>query len=164
MRKSKKIPPREALDHETIAALSAAIAPADIAPDRLARMRERVLQGLETTTTVLRSNEGEWQDLLPGIRIKTLHVDRQQGMQTSLWRLAPGARIPPHPHHKDEECLVLEGSISHDGAAYNAGDYLFTRPGMRHKSFTSPSGALLMIRSERVPNALLLRLAMLLPG
>jgi hypothetical protein len=41
---------------------------------------------------------------------------------------------------------------------YRQGDFLFTRPGLRHKDFVAPEGALLMIRSERIPPALLLRL------
>ncbi len=147
------------LDPQSLAALAAAIAPAEVAPERRARMRERIMAGVADTTLVVRAGEGEWKELLPGISIKTLHIDRDQGTQTSLWRLAAGARIPRHPHSKDEECLVLEGSITHDGSEYGPGDYLFTRPGIRHKEFVAPRGALLMIRSERIPNSLLLRLA-----
>ena len=54
---------------------------------------------------------------------------------------------------------MLEGSITHEGIVYGQGDFLFTRPGLRHRDFIAPEGALLMIRSERIPNALLLRLA-----
>jgi anti-sigma factor ChrR (cupin superfamily) len=118
-----------------------------------------VIEAAAGSTQVLRAGEGEWLRLLPGVTIKTLHVDREHGTQTSLWRLEAGARIPPHPHTKDEECLVLEGSITHDGVRYRQGDFLFTRPGLRHKDFIAPEGALLMIRSERIPHALLLRLA-----
>lgn len=148
-----------ALDAASAAALSAAIAPATLAPARVASMRSRIMAGIAESTRVIRAAEGNWQELLPGITIKTLHVDREQGTQTSLWRLAAGARIPRHPHTKDEECLVLEGSITHDGETYRAGDFLHTRPGLRHKEFVAPDGALLMIRSERIPSALLLKLA-----
>ena len=151
------------LDRGTIAALGAAMAVAQLTPNRVANMRARVMSGLADSTEVVRAGDGEWKDLLPGISIKTLHVDREHGTQTSLWRLAAGARIPRHPHSKDEECLVLEGSITHDGATYGQGDFLYTRPGLRHKEFFAPNGALLMIRSERIPNALLLKLAAYLP-
>jgi anti-sigma factor ChrR (cupin superfamily) len=147
------------LDPHSLAALGAAIAPAELPPEQVAGLRARVMAGVADTTEVLRAAEGEWKQLLPGVTIKTLHVDREHGTQTSLWRLAAGARIPPHPHTKDEECLVLEGSITHDGVRYRQGDFLFTRPGLRHKDFVAPEGALLMIRSERIPHALLLRLA-----
>jgi anti-sigma factor ChrR (cupin superfamily) len=160
MSKSKAPTPEpEVLDQQSLAALSAAIAPAELPPERVAALRARVMTGVAGSTRVLRAADGEWKQLLPGVTIKTLHVDREHGTQTSLWRLAAGARIPPHPHTKDEECLVLEGSITHDGVLYQQGDFLFTRPGLRHKDFIAPEGALLMIRSERIPNALLLRLA-----
>ncbi|HXN10482.1 MAG TPA: cupin domain-containing protein [Steroidobacteraceae bacterium] len=152
-------PEPEVLDPQSLGTLSAAIAPAAMAPERVADLRERVMAGVAGTTQVLRAADGEWKQLLPGVKIKTLHVDREHGTQTSLWRLAAGARIPPHPHTKDEECLVLEGSITHEGIVYGQGDFLFTRPGLRHRDFIAPEGALLMIRSERIPNALLLRLA-----
>jgi anti-sigma factor ChrR (cupin superfamily) len=160
MSKAKKpAPDRTALDPESIAALAAAVAPVPLAPERLAGMRSRIMAGIAESTRVVRAGDGEWKELLPGITIKTLHVDREHGTQTSLWRLAAGARIPRHPHSKDEECLVLEGSITHDGETYRQGDYLHTRPGLRHKEFVAPQGALLMIRSERIPSALLLQLA-----
>ncbi len=127
-------------------------------------MRERILDAAApATTTVVRANEGEWKKLLPGITIKTLHMDGENGTQTSLWRLEPGARVPPHPHSKDEECMVLEGSIIHDGKTYTQGDFLVAKPGVRHKDFLAPQGALLMIRGERIPNKLLLGIAMLMP-
>ena len=157
-------PDDAALDKTTLARLSDAVAsvtpPAAIAK----RMRERILDAAApATTTVVRANEGEWKKLLPGITIKTLHMDGENGTQTSLWRLEPGARVPPHPHSKDEECMVLEGSIIHDGKTYTQGDFLVAKPGVRHKDFLAPQGALLMIRGERIPNKLLLGIAMLMP-
>ena len=152
-------PEAPALDEASIAALSEAVRAAKLAPESIASMRRRVMAAAAGDTEVVRAGEGAWQDLLPGISVKTLHVNREDGTQTSIWRLAAGARIPRHPHSKAEECLVLEGSITHDGTVYRAGDYLYTRPGLRHKEFVAPEGALLMIRSERIPNALLLRLA-----
>jgi anti-sigma factor ChrR (cupin superfamily) len=160
MSKRNQITPEpEVLDQDSLGALGAAVAPANLPPERIASLRARVMAGVAGTTQVLRATEGEWRRLLPGVTIKTLHVDREHGTQTSLWRLEAGARIPPHPHTKDEECLVLEGAITHDGVQYRQGDFLFTRPGLRHKDFVAPEGALLMIRSERIPHALLLRLA-----
>jgi anti-sigma factor ChrR (cupin superfamily) len=155
----KTAPAASALDAATISGLAGAIAPTTLSAERLASMRGRIMAGIADATRVIRAGDGEWQELLPGITIKTLHVDREQGTQTSLWRLAAGARIPRHPHSKDEECLVLEGSITHDGETYRQGDFLHTRPGLRHKEFVAPEGALLMIRSERIPSALLLKLA-----
>jgi anti-sigma factor ChrR (cupin superfamily) len=128
-------------------------------------MRANVMASLSAAPTqVVRASEGEWKTLLPGITVKTLHVDREQGTQTSMWRLAAGARIPRHPHSKDEECLVLEGEIVHAGSRYGPGDYLYARAGVRHTEFTTPNGALLLIRSERLPSSWLLWIAAHWPG
>jgi len=154
---------REALDETILAALSDAVEPIAPPESTAARMRERVMKAAAPTTTVVRADEGEWKKLLPGITVKTLHLDTAQGTQTSLWRLEPGARVPPHPHSKDEECLVLEGSIIHDDKIYHQGDFLLAKAGVRHGDFVAPEGALLMIRGERIPNKLLLNIAMLMP-
>ncbi len=160
MSKRSQTPPEpEVLDQDALGTIGAALSPGNLPPERVANLRARVMAAVAGGTQVLRAAEGEWRRLLPGVTIKTLHVDREHGTQTSLWRLEAGARIPPHPHTKDEECLVLEGAITHDGVHYRQGDFLFTRPGLRHKDFVAPEGALLMIRSERIPHALLLRLA-----
>jgi anti-sigma factor ChrR (cupin superfamily) len=155
----------EALDPDTIAKLGAALTRGTVELELSARMRARVMASLSTPATdVVRAADGEWKDLLPGVTVKTLRVDREQGMQTSLWRLAPGARIPRHPHSKDEECLVLEGEIEHESKLYAAGDYLYARAGVRHSEFTAPKGALLMIRSELLPSSWQLWLAAHWPG
>ena len=78
-------------------------------------------------------------------------MDVKAGTETSLWRMAPGARIPAHPHLLEEECLIVEGSLNVDGVAYGAGDYLFARAGDRDPVFHAPEGALLLIRSELRP-------------
>ena len=80
--------------------------------------------------------------------MQPLRVDRATRTQTSLWRLEPGATIPPHDHSGEEECLVLEGSVDFEGRLYGAGDYLLAPPGLHHTEFVSPDGAVLMIRSE----------------
>jgi anti-sigma factor ChrR (cupin superfamily) len=150
----------EALEPQAIAALGAALVAEPLPADLSARMRERVMGSVQAPdTAVVRASEGEWKTLLPGITVKTLHIDREQGTQTSLWRLAGGARIPRHPHSKDEECLVLEGEIVHEGVHYGPGDYLFSSPGVRHREFTAPEGALLLIRSELLPSPWLLWIA-----
>ena len=96
----------------------------------------------------MRAHDGEWHTLLPGLQLKPLHRDRHAGSFTGLWRLAAGASIPPHRHHLDEECLVLEGHVLIDGQEYRAGDYMLAATGSLHSELRSPEGALLMIRGE----------------
>lgn len=118
------------------------------------RMRAALLAKVSKpapTTHVLRADQGEWKPMLPGIHIKTLRIDREKGTQTTLWRLDSGARVPPHPHGHEEECLVIEGSIIQNGIEYFPGDFLLAEVGEKHAPFDSPRGALFLIRGELVP-------------
>jgi quercetin dioxygenase-like cupin family protein len=121
-----------------------------LATERKARMRSRLLERAGRDMAVVRGEQQGWQQFLPGVDLKVLHVDRAEGMQTALWRLAPGARIPGHPHSRDEECYVLEGSLEHRGECYRAGDYMLAPAGSRHGSITSAEGVLMLIRGEQV--------------
>ncbi|MFY2764629.1 cupin domain-containing protein [Arenimonas sp. MALMAid1274] len=138
---------------ELLAAVLGLVPPQLPPPDQAAALRERVLaEARRVRTRVIRADEGEWKPFVPGIRIKTLRRDEADGTQTSLWRIEPGASVPPHPHTREEECLVLEGSVIHDEIEYFPGDFLLAPPGERHKPFLAPRGALLMIRSELIPD------------
>ncbi len=140
-------------DDAAFAALAQALTPREPAAEMRLRMRRRILaDAARPRTEVLRAAEGEWKPLVPGIVIKTLRRDERAGTQTSLWRIEPGAAVPPHPHTQEEECLVLEGSIIHDGVEYFPGDFLLAPRGERHKAFLAPRGALLLIRSELIPD------------
>jgi anti-sigma factor ChrR (cupin superfamily) len=90
----------------------------------------------------------DWRPFLPGLKIKPLRVDSVAGTQTSLWRLDAGARVPAHSHDAEEECLILEGTLVWGERRYGAGDYLLAHAGGAHDEFTSPDGALFLIRSQ----------------
>jgi len=92
----------------------------------------------------------------PGVGVKPRGRAEEAGTRTTLWRVQPGARVPGHVHAREEECLIVEGSIMHDGVEYFAGDFLFAYPGERHKVFDSPRGALFLIRGELMPDAAVL--------
>lgn len=140
--------------NDLLLAALAGVLPAEVPSSaRAGALRDRILAAAaRPRTTVVRADEGEWVPFVPGIRIKTLRRDEADGTQTSLWRIEPGAQVPPHPHTREEECLVLEGSVIHDGVEYFAGDFLLAPPGERHQPFLAPRGALLMIRSELIPD------------
>ncbi|MGQ0799123.1 MAG: cupin domain-containing protein [Pseudomarimonas sp.] len=114
-------------------------------------MRSRILSSCPQPLTVSRAEAGEWRQLLPGVLVRCLHVNENEGTQLALWRLAAGARIPAHRHTLTEECLVVEGLITHAGIEYGAGDFLLSAVGSAHEIFESPAGALLMIRGEKMP-------------
>lgn len=121
------------------------------------RMLSKIMQRVAIPTMqVTRKNEGEWRDLFPGVSIKILREDLNEGSQTTLWRLQPGASVPKHQHSQNEECLVLEGCIVHAGVEYFTGDYLLSPTGMPHDHFTAPSGALFLIRGEILDKAMML--------
>lgn len=143
------------IDDKTLLAAALAGLLPDDPPDaaRAGALRERILAtARRSRTQVVRAGEGEWTPFVPGIHVKTLRKDLHSCTQTSLWRIEPGAVIPPHPHASEEECLVLSGSVVHDGVRYQTGDYLLAAPGERHKAFTSPEGAVLLIRGEFLPD------------
>ena len=147
----------EILDQATLGLIAEALKPVPLSTELQSRMRARVLADAKKPhTEVVLADEGEWKPLLPGITIKTLRLDREKGTQTSLWKLESGSRVPPHPHNKEEECMVMQGYVMHDGRRYVAGDFLFARPGVVHSDFFAPEGAVLMIRSELVPDAAIL--------
>src|SRR5665213_3822032 len=146
-RNNHKQPGGEVLDEQTVAQLCEAIAPVCLESELAARMRSRVMAGTtDPMVEVVRAAEGEWRTLLTGVDVKVLHVDHGQRTQTSLWRLAAGARVPAHSHAKDEECLVLEGAVTNDGVTYLPGDYLYARAGTDHSEFACPTGAVLILR------------------
>lgn len=123
------------------------------APGAASALRARILaEARRMRTQVIRAAEGEWVPFVPGIRIKTLRRNEAEGTQTSLWRIDPGACVPPHPHTREEECMVMEGSVFHEDVEYFPGDFLLAPVGERHKPFLAPRGALLMIRSELLPD------------
>lgn len=139
---------------ETLLAALAGLVPEQVpAADASSALRARILtQARRMRTQVIRADEGEWVPFVPGIRIKTLRRNEAEGTQTSLWRIEPGASVPPHPHTHEEECMVMEGSVLHDDVEYFPGDFLLAPVGERHKPFLAPRGALLLIRSELIPD------------
>lgn len=141
-------------DEMLLAAALAGLLPDDPPPPDAARaLRARILDAArQSRTRVVRAEDGEWEAFLPGVAVKTLRKDPHTRTQTSLWRIEPGAAIPPHPHAIEEECLVLTGAVVHDGVEYRAGDYLLAAAGERHKMFTCPGGATLLIRGEWLPD------------
>jgi anti-sigma factor ChrR (cupin superfamily) len=84
----------------------------------------------------------------PGVEAKTLLVDRETGVVTSLMRFAPGARLPDHEHVLIEQTYVLEGSLVDKegpdaGLAVGPGEFVWRPAGSRHSAW-SPTGGLFL--------------------
>lgn len=132
--------------------LADAMTPIEPPPARKAAMCDRILKRIasdkaapaQSHLTVHLSNEG-WVDVMPLIKMKTLfESDDGKGV---LFRFQPGARLPPHEHSTDEECVVLEGELHIGSEIVRSGDFHLARRGLPHGDLTSPSGALFYIRT-----------------
>jgi anti-sigma factor ChrR (cupin superfamily) len=145
-------PGERLLDAESAALLAAELAarplPVEAAGNLHARLLARTVAAAEALP---RTPAAAWFTAFEGVEVQTLRLDAATRQQITLWRLAPGARIPRHTHSEREECLVLEGAILHAGQRHPAGDFLVAEAGSRHQPFDSPEGALLLIRGEPVP-------------
>jgi len=127
-----------------------ALAPLALAGSRKAKLWQRVAQlALHQKTGSVRAEQAPWQAFLPGIDVKVLHTEHTT--ETAIWRMQPGARIPPHSHAQDEECLILEGILLVEHVRYHAGDFLTARAGESDPIFYAPDGALLLIRAGLRP-------------
>ncbi|MEZ5582301.1 MAG: cupin domain-containing protein [Candidatus Competibacteraceae bacterium] len=114
---NQRTTPDERLDSSSVKAISEALKPYPLTAERKESMRSHILNRITAAapapegTITVRAEEGRWIAITPLIDIKVLHRDTHQNVQTALWRVQPGAFVPPHYHHLTEECLVLEGEI-----------------------------------------------------
>ena len=86
-----------------------------------------------------------------GVEAKTLLVDRETGIVTSLMKFAPGARLPDHEHMLIEQTYVLEGTLVCGEGECKAGDYVWRPAGSRHEAWAGPEGGL-MLAMFQIPN------------
>ena len=143
---------RDALDPTTVRLLGDAPAAGTGAP---AALREAVLARVAAdaaTMLTVRGADGDWTELLPGIRRKLLFSDPESGTEAFLLRAEPGARLPPHGHDHDEHCLVLEGDVGYgETIRLGSGDYHLARRGSEHAAAHTETGALVYIQNVRIP-------------
>jgi len=110
----------------------------------LARVRaaSAAQHGLVTKPLAL----GQWRALVPGIRVKPL----SRSQRAFLLDIAPGASLPMHRHHEDEECVVLRGEVRIRDTRVRAGDYHLAPVNSRHTPVSSPEGALIYLRGTPI--------------
>ncbi len=150
------------LEDDILNLLAQAQNPVTLSPERILRMRTRIMSKVAKDTALtqrnfstIRQDEGVWIEIASGIEKKVLYTDVAEGIQSYLLRLHPGAALPSHEHHKDEECVVLEGSLTMDAVTLSAGDYHLAPKGLTHACTFTKSGALVFIRGammEYQPN------------
>lgn len=79
--------------------------------------------------------------------MRVMRQDVSADLQIAVLRMEPGSRVPGHAHAKNEECLVVEGEILIGSHHLSQGDYHLAHAGAYPADITSPTGALLMVRS-----------------
>jgi mannose-6-phosphate isomerase-like protein (cupin superfamily) len=132
----------------TVTALPLSIPEVEPRPGLRARLLQRIGGREEPKTkspfgqgAIVRPGDTEWEQLpVPGVQRRAL-----LGGKTMLVRMAPKTWLPAHDHAAAEQCLVLEGSISSEGATAYAGDFTYMPAGSSHQPLYSEEGCLLLI-------------------
>lgn len=123
-------------------------------PRQARAMRERLLDRVadaDDSHLTVPAGDGDWQPFVDGVRIKVLH--ECEGVMSYLLRFEPGARLPPHRHPHDEECIVLEGRLRvGTRLELGPGGYHLAHRGALHAAISSPQGATIFLRGA-VPEA-----------
>jgi anti-sigma factor ChrR (cupin superfamily) len=113
-------------------------------------VRDSLMRGISPPPVTTRHGEGEWiKTPYEGIDVKVLFVDRATGFITTLMRMAPGAKYPPHHHVGVEHCYVIEGEIKSHDHTLRAGDYEASPLGSFHDTVTTDTGALMLMISNK---------------
>ncbi len=126
----------------------------EIAPPRSLRGRlmDRIASDTKSKRSFynLRANEGEWNEIAPGVFVKLLFADGEKGTVTTLLKLQPGAKIERHSHSSPEQCFILEGDFRVNDQKLGPGDFHVAMPGSVHEVITTDRGALsLIVAQER---------------
>lgn len=111
------------------------------------QIKTRIAASRVEPMSTIRADDGEWQELAPGVTKKMLHLDEATQMQSYLVRFEPGSRFASHDHPADEECMMIEGDVRFGDIMLRAGDYHLARKHNPHGDAYSENGALIFIRS-----------------
>lgn len=136
---------------EQLLMLAESTAPISVEADLKAKIKSNILNQISACPeggNTIRKGSADWLALNDYISIKILHQDVNQRLQTSLWRLKPGAKVKGHKHNNDEECFVIEGSVDIDNHILFAGDYHVMKKGSIHADIVSEEGALLFLKHD----------------
>jgi putative transcriptional regulator len=79
-----------------------------------------------------------WQVL--GNGLKRLRIDAGSDLETELYRIAPGARIPRHTHAGPEYTLVVAGGFTDERGSYGPGDVCRNGPEDTHTPVADEDG------------------------
>ncbi len=151
MSKSNPLDPEDR-DETVERALSEALAPIPLDASRSASLRGRLLARAARTREAGEGfirvvlSQADWQRMLPGVRVHQLDPQRRAVMI----ELAPGASLPFHRHHENEECVVLRGDVRLGEIVVHPGDYHRAPADSRHGRVSSRDGALFYLRGTPI--------------
>jgi anti-sigma factor ChrR (cupin superfamily) len=115
-------------------------------PPELRRRILDAINGVPQDSRTIRAEEGRWHVLpFPGVKVKTLSVDDKRGTATILMSFEPGARVPAHDHHGDEESFVVSGSCRIGSIHLRQGDFHRAGGGSHHGEVVSDEGCVLLL-------------------
>ncbi|PWW39275.1 ChrR-like anti-ECFsigma factor [Idiomarina loihiensis] len=83
---------------------------------------------------------GEWSKLVGKLWRAPLTLDN--GNQTNLIYMAPGARLPEHTHKGKEATLVIDGVFNDEQSEYRDGDFILLDPSRTHTPETQDEDCL----------------------
>jgi len=119
-------------------------------------VKDRLLQSLKTSEAitrlpeyaVIKENEGEWQNMAPGVSFKNLFNNPAIGSSTMLMRMAAGSILPSHHHDHIEELYVIEGDCYSAGQRLTAGDYHRAEDDSEHGTTFTEHGCLMIVHTS----------------
>ena len=96
---------------------------------------------------IVNYNSMKWRDAgdaYPrGTKIKVLRDE--EGGKTVLLKLTKGFKMGAHCHIGNEQHFVLKGQYEMEGKVYAQGTYQLIHSNMTHGSFTSKTGAVILV-------------------
>ena len=137
---------------QAMKAMAVDIQPVSMDEQQNARLKQKVMSRIKSPATsegiIVHAAQVDWIELNEFLSIKVLTRDVHNKVQTSYWRLQPGAVIPWHSHQNQEDCLVLEGDLSVGEQCLMAGDFNQMDKGTSHGPITTVGGALLYLKHD----------------
>jgi len=125
-------------------ALVAALPPAPLRPDALARTMARLDEAAlaapiaPAAVTLEALAVGRWWWLGPGIRLMPLSRRDASGTRLDLLRVAPGVAMPGHGHTGLELACILRGAYADETGEYSACDIAEGDAALDHTPVASP--------------------------
>jgi quercetin dioxygenase-like cupin family protein len=133
---------------ERLMPLSLAVAPVAPDDDLLGRIDAKLdaVEKMKALSRTLRSDEGKWIMLTPGVMSKLLWRDATARRQSILLSVEPGSTLAEHDHdHGEETIYMISGDLSFAGTTLRPGDLHVSAAGSAHARAVSKTGCLCIV-------------------